>query len=154
RRTNWGYNQAPVLSPDGRMTAYKSTATLAVEKLKRSGGAAGGDLPSNIWLIDTATGDATPISDQAGNASFQQPGVSGLYVIRSMPPFAPDSQALAWTEIVMDAVTNPTMKARLVVYDIRQRGSTSIAAGLPPQHGLPTALPVQWGKPGLAVWSS
>jgi hypothetical protein len=154
RRTNWGYNQAPVLSPDGKLTAYKSTATLAVEKIKRSGMVAGGDLPGNIWLMDTVTGDSTRVADQPPNASFQQPGVSDLYVIRSTPTFSPDNQSLAWTEIIIDAITNPTMKARLVVYDINQKTSTPTVTDLPPQYGVPTALPLQWGNPGLAVWSA
>src|SRR5258707_15664661 len=115
---------------------------------------AGGDLLETIRLMDTDTDDSTRVADQPPNASFQQPGVSDLYVIRSTPTFSPDNQSLAWTEIVMDAVTNPTMKARLVVYDINQKASAPIVTDLPPQYGVPTALPIQWGNPGIAVWSA
>src|SRR5712692_2357101 len=107
RRTNWGYNQVPVLAPDSKSIAYKSTAQLAVDAIKRVGSIGGGDLPANLWLMDTATGATTRITDQPDGAAFQQTGVADRYVIRSTPTFSPDSQMLAWTEILVDKSQNP-----------------------------------------------
>src|SRR5258706_13109526 len=73
RRTNWGYNQVPVLAPDSKSIAYKSTAQLAVDAIKRTG-PIGGDLPANLWLMDTATGATIRIADQPDGAAFQQSG--------------------------------------------------------------------------------
>src|SRR5436190_7941671 len=52
QRTNWGYNREPVLAPNGNQIAYKSTAQVAVDTIKRSGPIGGGDLPANVWVLD------------------------------------------------------------------------------------------------------
>src|SRR5258708_2905246 len=153
RRTNWGYNQVPVLSPDGKTIAYKSTAQLAVDAIKRVGSIGGGDLPANLWLMDMATGTATRITEQPDGASFQQAGTPDRIEIRSTPAFSPDSQMLAWTEILIDKTQNPDQSAQLVIYDIAHKSSKIIVPRLPPQYGVPGALQLQWGTPGIAIWS-
>src|SRR5260221_7172777 len=73
RRTSWGYNQTPLISPDGTMAAYKSTASLVVDVIKKSGPSTGSDLPANIWVMNFSTGEAIRIVDQPPDASFMQP---------------------------------------------------------------------------------
>src|SRR5262245_55698595 len=70
RRTNWGYNNVPVISPDGKQVAYKSTANVAVEAIKKSGPVAGGELPSNIWVMDIASANAVRVADQPPDAAI------------------------------------------------------------------------------------
>src|SRR5258708_33613352 len=85
RRTNWGYNLEPILSPDGKLVAYKSTAALVVNAIKRNGPSIGGDMPANIWVIDITNGNSQQIGKQPPGASFQVDGVRNKYVIRSNP---------------------------------------------------------------------
>jgi Tol biopolymer transport system component len=153
RRTNWGYNQAPILSPNGEQVAYKSTATLAVEAIKRVGGMGGGDLPANIWVLDVGSTNAVRVADQPLDASMlTEPH---KYVVRSNPAWSPDGKSLAWTELVTDGSTNPpTETLRLVTHSMSQRTTKVIVPNLPPQYGVPSALDVKWGEPGLAVRSS
>jgi dipeptidyl aminopeptidase/acylaminoacyl peptidase len=153
QRTNWGYNQAPILSPNGEQVAYKSTATLAVEAIKRQGGMGGGDLPANIWVLDVGSTNAVRVADQPPDASMlTEPH---KYIVRSNPAWSPDGISLAWTELVTDGGTNPpTETLRLVTYSLSQKVAKVVVPNLPAQYGVPSAIDVKWGEPGLAVHSS
>src|SRR5579859_8237401 len=152
QRTAWGYNETPILSPNGRQVAYKSAAQIAVTAIKAKGGITGSDLPANIWLNDVPTNNATRVADQPSDASFMTQGTPGNYVLRSVPTWSPDGSALAWTELVVTANSvNPAQQ--LWVYDLAQKQARIIVPDLPPYANAPTALVVKWGTPGLAVWS-
>src|SRR5260221_12704785 len=62
--TTWGFNDNPILSPDDQQVAYTSKATIFVNVWKKTGGFGGSDFPTNIWVMDIATGDAVRIADQ------------------------------------------------------------------------------------------
>jgi hypothetical protein len=153
QRTNWGYNKNPILSLDGRLIAYKSTATIAVDAIKRVGGIGGGDLPANIWVLDVTTNDAVRVADQPADASFQMQAVPDKYVVRSDPVWSPDGKSLAWSELIMDTSTNAEGTNQVVIYNLEQKTQKVIAPKLPPQYGVPGALKIAWGEPGIALWS-
>lgn len=152
RRTNWGYNNVPVVAPDARQIAYKSTATVAVDAIKKSGGMGGGELPSNIWLMDIASGNALRVADQPPGAAI----LTGKdkYTVRSTPTWSPDGKALAWTQRVMDTANNQSEQIQLAVYNLETKTDAIYTLALPPQYGVPTAIPAQWGSPGIAIWST
>jgi hypothetical protein len=105
RLTNWGYNRAPTLSPDGKMIAYQSVpeniVTLAESDeyffdYDR-------DAPSNIWLMDLTTLEATRIADQTGDGQ-----------LRSRPVWSPESNQVAWRE----RSAGDALNQKMVVYDL------------------------------------
>ena len=153
QRTNWGHNQDPILSPDGQSIAYRATAQLAVDAMKRKGSTAIGAVPVNTWVLDVATGAPTRINDQPSDASFQQDGKADKFIIRSAPTWSPDSKALAWAELVVDKSSSAAWKQQLVTYDLVQKTQKVIVSDLPTQAGTTTALKVEWGNPGIAVWT-
>ncbi len=146
QRTTWGYNEAPILSPDGKTVAYKSTAQIAVDVLKREGGIGGGELPANIWLLDVATNNALRAADQPPGASMMTGNTPDKFLIRSTPTWSPDGKALAWTELNQEFG-----KSSLVVYTVATRTARTLVTDLPPYYGVPSSLPVRWGAGGLAV---
>ncbi len=154
QRTAWGYNKAPVLAPNGNQIAYKSTASIAVDAIKRLGGIGGGDLPGNIWLLDVATNDAIRVADQPAGASMMSPNTPDKYVVRSDPSWSPDGSALAWTELLENAKDKPEGTLQLVVYNLKNKTTKVIVPTLPPQYGVPAALTVLWGDAGIAVRST
>src|SRR5258706_4921829 len=147
-RTQWGYNNDPILSPDGKTIAYKSVAKIAVDVIKAgniSGGA--GDLPATIWLLDVASNDAKRIADQPANASFSKQNVPDFYGIRSEPSWSPDGTQLAWTEMAQGG------KYQLVVYSVDSGTSKVLVKNVPPQQNYEGYAPmlVSWGESGIAV---
>jgi hypothetical protein len=154
QRTNWGYNNKPVLAPNGNQIAYKSTAKVAVDAIKRSGGIGGGDLPANIWVLDIATNDALRVVDQPPDASLLAPPMPDKYVVRSEPTWSPDANAIAWTELVQDTNVNREGTLRLVAYDLQKKATRILVPALPQQYGVSGAAQVVWGEPGLAVRST
>jgi hypothetical protein len=152
QRTNWGHNKEPILSPSGNRIAYRATAQIAVDALKRLGGLGGGDLPANIWLLDVTTNDALRVVDQPVGASLLAPNVQDSYVLRSDPTWSPDGTALAWSELIQDEKPEGTLQ--LVVYDSVRKTVKVIVPELPTQHGVTGTVKVLWGEPGIAVRST
>jgi len=146
--TTWGYNQRPVLSPDGSRVAYTSWAEVAVEALA-SGQELPGTVPSNIWLLDVASGDGVRAAEQPGDVSYLVEGVPGRYAVRGTPSWSPDGMRLAWNELV-----EPNSQYQLVVYDVATGGSQVIVPALPfpfADAGHFPLYPVKWGSDGIAV---
>ncbi len=143
--TFWGYNHEPVISPDGNWVAYNSEAEITVDAIQRSGGIGGGATPSNIWLMELATGEAFRVIDQPPDASLFIPGVPDKGVARSTPTWSPDGTMLAWTEL-----TYPEGENRLGVYDLARGETRVMDLDIPEQYGVPTPLEVEWGG-GIAV---
>ncbi len=159
RRTNWGYNKEPILSPKGKLVAYKSTAKLAVDASKGNNASAGGDWPANIWVIDTTNGNSQQVAKQPRDAAYQKVGTPNKYVIRSDPTWSPDATALAWTELQVSGDKAPgDIGQQLVVFDMSHAADPNYAGAvivpnLPARPGADAGLEVRWGAAGLAVWT-
>ncbi len=150
RETHYGYNDAPILSPDGSKVVYLSLPLEFVQALQSGQDPTQGmgPEPTNIWLMDLTTAVNDParfvrIADQvAGLPTDAEPGA---FQRRSNPVWSPDSTRIAWLEL--DYVTT-AFSGRIMVYDTRM-GITQIAArGV----SLGYADAGQWGVPNLVGW--
>ncbi|PJF37147.1 MAG: hypothetical protein CUN49_01845 [Candidatus Thermofonsia Clade 1 bacterium] len=112
--TRWGYNQTPVIAPDGQRVAYASIAEIAVPALQRFGQLPSA-LPTNIWLWSLASGQATRIAQQPVNARFGTGMPDETYIRRGTPVWSPDGLRLAWIESV---VVGAEVAHTLVIYDM------------------------------------
>jgi hypothetical protein len=137
------------LSPDGTRLAYMGFADLTIDALQRTGGIGGGALPSDIWVLDIASGTITPVAQQPPDASFFADGVPDKAVARSNPVWSPDGTMLAWTE-----QTFPDFVDQLVVYDFAGSSARIVASGLPPQAGVPAPIEFLWGAAGFVLRST
>jgi hypothetical protein len=147
RLSTWGYNAELALSPDGRQIAYHSTATVAVEAIKVHGGFGGGKAPGNIWIMDTATGEADRIADQPADAAFLTDHDKAI--IRSMPFWSPDGTQVGWVEYDYPEQSNTL--ARLMIYDIATGTTSTPVSDLPMQAGQGAISQGTWTDTGIAV---
>lgn len=100
--TSGGTISAPVLSPDGAWIAYKAAAEVGLEALNRlqtEGFIADFDLPSDLYVLNTVTGESRPLVGQPANASLFVEGVPDQATSRSAPVWSPDGESLAWAQI-------------------------------------------------------
>jgi hypothetical protein len=80
--------------------------------------------------------------------------VPDKYVVRSDPVWSPDGKSLAWSELLVDTSTNAEGTNQIVIYNLEQKTRKIVAPKLPPQYGVPGALKIAWGNPGIALWST
>jgi hypothetical protein len=151
RLTTWGYNQRPVLAPDGWRVAYNSWAQITVTAIAQ-GWPAFGVIPSNIWVLDVNTGNAFRVADQPPNATFAPDTQTfGAVVMRGTPAWSPDGNQLAWAELA-----SPEFIFRLVVYDFTTGATNVIVTQLPYPFADGGFVPVHdviWGNRGIAVFN-
>ncbi len=146
RRSTWGYNYNLQLSPVNNQLVYTSTSSVEVEGRKVTGGGAGSSL-NNLWLMDTLSGNASRVADQPPDAVFLHLNLKGID--RSDAVYSPDGTQIAWTEFDYPLPEEDDM--RLMIHDIQQGVTRTVA------EGLPTLLPkgdpadVWWTNSGLAV---
>jgi len=154
--TSWGWNESPILSPDGTRVAYISTASIFVEWLETSSGSGGFTPPGNIWVLDLASRQTFRVADQPADAVWNGPTELGKYIIRTSPVWSPDGQQLAWGEFLSDLVpiTNDDRMdtAQLVVYDLVSQ-TTRVFDTFPISNRLARAglLSLNWGAAGIAL---
>ncbi len=145
-----GYNQEPVMSPDGKQVAYMAWSPITVEAVEREGGIAGGEVPGDIKLFDVVSQQETVIAAQPLDASYFSQGITDKAVIRSKPTWSPDGSQLAWTEydIPGDGLN------RVMVYDFASATIQPVMNDLPPQAGVPVPMDIAWGESGLILRST
>jgi hypothetical protein len=147
--TEWGYNERPVISPDGMMIAYNSWANATVTGIE-SGAPNPLQPPSNIYILDLTTDVASRLTEQPDEAAvFADGTVRGIE--RTTPAWSPDGVKLAWAEI-----EQPGGNLRLVIYDFFEPSYTEIdlSRTIPANVSLsefPNSFQMQWGVYGLAL---
>ncbi|MFN8380164.1 MAG: hypothetical protein U0452_16005, partial [Anaerolineae bacterium] len=145
--TNEHVLQSPVVSPDGRLLAVRIEPRLVTEAQERVGGWGGGENPSDIAVCDPETGFVTRFNQPDEAALFDPSGRPDFFLIRSVPAWSADGRELAWTECEPGC-----QNAQIRVYSI-DTGELRTLAGIPPQYGVPTSVPVAWGGPLILVSS-
>lgn len=109
--TTWGYNRAPVLSPDGTKLVYGSVPQFVIDQGEDYFFDYDQDDPMNIWMMDVSSRQFTRIADQPTDA-LESGGV-----LRTDPVWSPDSQRVAWFEAGnLFAESGPG--GRVAVYDL------------------------------------
>jgi Tol biopolymer transport system component len=144
--TTWGYNDPGVISPDGSRIAYNSLASMVVDAFARVGNLFGGEMPSNIWVIDFS-GNGIRVAEQPEGASFMSEGVADFGIIRSSPVWSPNGGQLLWAE-----QTYPNALDSLVIYDFATGSMRTIVANLPPSAGVIAPKDVAWGQSGIVMY--
>lgn len=139
-----------VVSPDGTQLAFVGMADLTVEAIQRTGGFGGGGTPTDIWLLDIATGRIRHIAQQPPDASLMIQGVEDKGVSRSVPVWSPDGTRLSWAELVL-----PNLDHQIVIYNVASNTIETTITDIPPQVGVPAPLELTWGEPGILYrsWS-
>jgi hypothetical protein len=139
--TGLGAVESPRLSPDFAYIAYRTPALITIA----SGGAGGGQNPDNLMLYVLDSGEVSALAVQPEGASFNANNVPDRWRAHSAPAWSPDGRQIAWSEL------NPDGQIRLLVRDIASGTVSVITDSLPPQFGVPTALPVYWGQSGIFI---
>ncbi len=145
--TNHGFNKEPVISPDNAWVAYNSWADVTVQAIN-NGMDYVGDLPSNIWLWNVATGQALRAAPQPPNAAFGPQSGWQNAVVRSTPSWSFDGTKLVWCEVAL-----PDYAYRLATYDLKTGVYKVIVPNLPmpfQDAGLSVPRP-RWGAGGIAT---
>jgi hypothetical protein len=141
--TSGGHNFSPAISPDGKYVAYNSVPKFAQVDCS-------GWPPSDIWLLEIATGNTVVIAEQPPNSIYCDHPKPPLFIRRPKPTWSPDSKALAWGESVITPHTRAPVPNRLVVYNLAQRKQQVIVANLPGNQQITHGQEVDWGDPGIA----
>lgn len=154
--TDWGANEAPVISTDGRRAAYLSTSSLFVDwtQTATQNQIGGGYLPpQNIWVLELAKGETFRIADQPADAVWDGISQPGRYILRTDPSWSPHGTQIAWTERRVDTLTPPQEEVLdVVIYDFATE-TTRTLVSLPLSERLVDAgiFNVEWGRTGIAV---
>ncbi len=87
------------MSPDGTQLAVQVLAPITIEAKNREGGYVATPGPTDIWIIDIATGQQTLVAEQPPDASYYAgEDVPDKAIFRSSPTWSPDGTHLAWAE--------------------------------------------------------
>jgi hypothetical protein len=148
--TFWGYNQQPVLSPDGKRVAYMAWSPITVDALQREGAIGGGEVPGDIKVLDVTDKQEITIAAQPPDASFFTEGTADKAVIRSQPAWSPDGNQLSWAEYDYPG----TGVNRVMVYDFATGATLPLQLDLPAQAGVPVPMEIAWGKSGIILRST
>jgi len=149
----------PVLSPDGTKIAAVAFDKLVLEEAKRIGEEPGFERPSNILVIDRATGAISLVAGQRPDATYRTTrpeAEANAYHVRSAPAWSPDGTRLVWTEVLIRGEVSPvpgdSAPPYLVVCEVQCEYPDVGPSNFPRQAGS-SPLPVIWGEAGIAVLS-
>jgi hypothetical protein len=152
RRTQWEFNYTPIFSPDGRYAAMRSIATSFVDELDlRShpehvvGWETSSTFPVTIWLVDTITFTGKRIADQPAVYDLNKSN----HIMRSDPTWAPDSSAVAWTEVTRNA--KGQFLYQIVIYDIAKDRTRTISIYPADRNVVIAPISVEWRRVGLTL---
>lgn len=124
------------LSPTNDFVVYRADSDAFADEIAAECPCGGGELPTDLMLIDLRTGDTTIIAGQPEDSTLS------TGITRSTPIWSPDGTMLAWTE-GLDIST-------LVIYN-RLTDEQSIADGEIPAQALAssTAQLDSWTQAGI-----
>lgn len=126
------------MSPSRDYIAYKVFPDVFAEDYARECPCGGGQMPENMMLFNTVTGETLVVGGQPEGATMSQ-GIA-----RSIPVWSPDGMRLAWTEYVE--------VSQLVVYDVTTGSLTVIADSVPAQAlNSSTAEITSWTLSGILI---
>ena len=144
--TTWGY----VTLPRCRQMRSASPQRLGQPPFRRSSRQpVTGVIPSNIAVLDLATGQSQTIADQPAGVAFDPNTGWQSAIMRGQPAWSPDGTRLAWSEFAV-----PENVYRLVVYDLAAAQQTVIVPNLPMPYADAGNIPVhrdQWSTWGISV---
>jgi WD40-like Beta Propeller Repeat len=145
--TNRGYNDRPILSPDGSLIAYTAMSEIGIAALE-TGFVGDSPLPNDIWVLDVANGQTTRIVAQPIGASFNVQNTPSNFIVRSEPSWSADRNRIAWSELVF-----PDFTHRLVMHDLTTN-STTVIANLPEPAGILGPAIVRWVGSWITILTS
>jgi hypothetical protein len=136
------------MSPDGTQLAVTVRSPITIEAMNREGLYVATPGPTDIRIIDIATGQQTLIAEQPPDASYYAgENIPNKAILRSDPQWSPDGTHLAWTEADTDLPDS-----RLVVADLSAQTQRTIVAQLPDNCAeMDSPDDVKWGPGGLAI---
>lgn len=126
--TQDGTISEPVISPDGRWIAYRSAASAAIEALGRlqmEGFIADFDLPTDIFLLDTTTGQSQRFAAQPADVRLFVEGQPDNAIVRSSPAWAADG-AVVWVEFNFGASSGRLIRVDLAAAQITTLSDTVV----------------------------
>jgi hypothetical protein len=149
QESTWGYNEQPILSPDGTRFAYVSLAAIG-KQYQDQGGFLVDPIPTNIWIFkvgDTSENNAFRLVDQPANANLNDSEQRNL-IRRSSLAWSPDGKQLAWVEL------NDQYTFQIVVYDFTSNTLRVLSTDVPTQYGDGGRVGIhrmRWGLGGIAL---
>lgn len=127
------------ISPVDALVVYTLDAPITTEALAREGGIGGGWLPTDVALLNLATGDVRIISAQPEDASFFTPSQPDTFYAAGYPQWSLDGETIAWTEY-----RAPEDMIWLGVYSLGADATSQVLLDMPPVIGVPGPLPFAW----------
>lgn len=147
QESTWGYNESPLLSPNGSQFVYTSLAQVGANFMDQQGYLFDPQ-PMNIWLWDIATNEAIRLVDQPAGAAISADGGFVNIVDRRSVGWSPDSTQLAWLNLSFD------FGFSLSVYDLATQTERIISEDIPSPYGDAGMIgehELHWGLGGIAV---
>jgi hypothetical protein len=142
--TQHGTVSAPTLAPNDARIAYRALAQVNPDELanlQTEGFIADYDLPTDLSLLDPASGETALIAGQPVPPNLTMAGGGR---VRSAPAWSPDGEAVAWVESGFRETT-----AQIVVQRVDETQPGTLVTGMMLNDA--RAPEIRWGRAGIAV---